>query len=90
MDEPASVLYVPVRPARLIDAVVVRTCRLREGGRVAFAFTALDRLVAAMGDTQSWIRLSEPALRTMLKPLGVYRIQVDPVSVADDSPAARG
>ncbi|HEY1174707.1 MAG TPA: SAV_915 family protein, partial [Phytomonospora sp.] len=67
-----------------IDAVVVRTGRLPAGDRVGLAFTRLDRLAAAMGDAQRWTRLSESALRAMLAPLGLARIQVDPVAVAPD------
>ncbi|GIG70957.1 SAV_915 family protein [Phytomonospora endophytica] len=84
MDDPDHVRYVPVRPARLVDAVVVRTGRLPDGGRVGIAFSRLDLLAAAMGDSQRWIRLSDSALRSMLTPLGITRTQLDPVLVAPD------
>ncbi|WP_460494825.1 SAV_915 family protein [Dactylosporangium cerinum] len=60
---------------------MIRTgCRPR-GARVGIAFTGPDRLVAAMGPRQQWTRLSESALREMLRPLGIDDIQVDPILV---------
>ncbi|GLZ79467.1 hypothetical protein Afil01_42740 [Actinorhabdospora filicis] len=83
-------LYVPVHQSRL--AAVIRTGRLPQGERVGIAFTSLEHLAAAMGDRQPWTRLAESALRSMLRPLGVNRIQVDPILVAPDisMPVAAG
>jgi hypothetical protein len=61
--------------------MVVRTGRQPQGRRVGIAFTRPDRLVAAMGKRQQWMRLSESALRAMLLPLGISDIQVDPILV---------
>ncbi|WP_446219173.1 SAV_915 family protein [Micromonospora sp. IBHARD004] len=52
------------------------------GRRVGIAFTRPERLVTAMGENQRWLRLSESALRAMLAPLGIDRIQVDALLVA--------
>ncbi|MET7876060.1 SAV_915 family protein [Micromonospora profundi] len=79
MDEAATRYAVPVRnlPGRQ-----VRTGRSPQGQRVGIAFTRVDLLVAAMGADQPWEELCESALRAMLRPLGIDRIQVDPLLVA--------
>ncbi|MEU8165944.1 SAV_915 family protein [Micromonospora sp. NPDC049004] len=73
---------VPVRelPGRMIGTV--RTGRSPQGQRVGIAFTRPELLVAAMGADQPWETLCESALRGMLRPLGIDRIQVDPLLVA--------
>ncbi|MFC6884607.1 MULTISPECIES: SAV_915 family protein [Actinomadura] len=66
-------------------ALALRTGRVgRE--RVGIAFSGEDRLRAAYGDGQRWTRLGERALRALLAPLGVTRIQVDPVFVGPEVP----
>lgn len=75
-------MYIPVHPTHL--ATVVHTGHLPTGERVGIAFTTLEHLTTAMGDHQPWTRLAEPALRSMLLPLGIRRIQVDPLLVAPD------
>ncbi|MGK5738048.1 SAV_915 family protein [Micromonospora sp. URMC 103] len=81
-DDVPDTYLVPVRTAPGRDSLTVRTGRLPQGERVGLAFTAPERLAAAMGDDQPWIRLCESALRSMLRPLGIERIQVDPLLVA--------
>lgn len=87
--EHSQPLFVPVRPAGPAPSpcIAVVTARLPEGGRVGLAFTSVEALAAAMGRSQPWIRLSLAAERALLAPLGVARIQVDPVLVAPPVPA---
>ncbi|ATL25421.1 SAV_915 family protein [Streptomyces formicae] len=73
---PAGPLFVPVRPGPA--GCVARLFRTAVGGRTAVAFTTEARLGAALGDTQPWIRLSAPALRALVEPLGVGDVTVDP------------
>ncbi|MGW0536766.1 SAV_915 family protein [Streptomyces sp. NPDC003032] len=73
---PAGPLFVPVRPGPV--GCVARLFRTPVGGRTAVAFTTAQRLSAALGSRQTWIRLSEPALRALVVPLGVSGITVDP------------
>ncbi|MET8084131.1 SAV_915 family protein [Micromonospora sp. NPDC005237] len=82
MDEAPIIFAVPVHdlPGRLVRTV--RTGRSPQGQRVGIAFTRPELLVAAMGADQPWEELCEPALRGMLRPLGIDRIQVDPLLVA--------
>ena len=81
MDETAPTYCVPAHAAAGAEALVVQTGRLPRGQKVGIAFTGPERLAAAMGHRQRWIWLSESALRSMLRPLGVRRIQVDPLLV---------
>ncbi|MET7749154.1 SAV_915 family protein [Micromonospora sp. NPDC005367] len=73
---------VPVRTTPGRQALAVRSGRLQQGQRVGLAFTDPERLARAMGTDQPSIRLCESALRSMLRPLGIDRIQVDPLLVA--------
>lgn len=70
-------LYVPVRsgPAGL----VIRLWRTPSGARTAVAFTTDQRLRAALGPCQPWIRLSPTALRRLAEPLGATGLTVDPL-----------
>ncbi|SIR20783.1 SAV_915 family protein [Micromonospora avicenniae] len=82
MDEVPDTYVVPVRTTPGRQALIVRTGRLPQGQRVGLAFTDPERLIRAMGADQPWTRLCESALRSMLRPLGIDRIQVDPLLVA--------
>ncbi|GAB3967306.1 hypothetical protein GCM10029978_034330 [Actinoallomurus acanthiterrae] len=82
-DDPPDPLFVPVRRSSA-GTLTPLTARLPTGPRVGVAFTGLAALRAASGPGQVWIRLSEHALRGLLSPLGVDRIQIDPVLVAAD------
>ncbi|WP_375155368.1 MULTISPECIES: SAV_915 family protein [Streptomyces] len=73
---PAGPLFVPVRPGPA--GCVARLFRTPVGGRTAVAFTTPQRLADELGARQPWIRLSEPALRSLTEPLGVARVTVDP------------
>ncbi|MEW2390592.1 SAV_915 family protein [Streptomyces venezuelae] len=73
---PAGPLFVPVRPGPA--GHVARLFRTPVGGRTAVAFTTPRLLSAALGPRQPWIRLSEPALRSLAEPLGVSVVTVDP------------
>ncbi|HEX2314362.1 MAG TPA: SAV_915 family protein [Thermomonospora sp.] len=57
--------------------MTLRTGRLPEGERVGLAFSTHADLVRVFGPEQEWVRLSPPALRALLGPLGVTRIHVD-------------
>ena len=74
--------FVPVHSAG--DIAALQTGRLPDGRRVGIAFTTLANLRAASGPRQEWMRLTEEALRETLAPLGVSRIQLDPVLVGPD------
>ncbi|WP_344104970.1 SAV_915 family protein [Nocardiopsis rhodophaea] len=73
-------MCVPVRVTNGVECV--RLARLGSGERVALEFSSPERLRAAMGPRQRWIRMAEPALRSLVRPLGVTRIQSDPNVVA--------
>ncbi|MFD9518060.1 SAV_915 family protein [Streptomyces sp. NPDC059979] len=73
---PAGPLYVPVRPGPA--GCSARFFRTPPGERTAVGFTSEQRLAATLGTGQTWIRLSEPALRALAEPLGVRRLTVDP------------
>ncbi|MFD9502430.1 SAV_915 family protein [Streptomyces sp. NPDC060035] len=84
-----TLLFVPVRvnaPGGAIAAV--RTARPGAGQeRVGLAFTGEERLHAALGSTQPWIRLSRPALLALLGPLGINDVRTDPLYVGPEVPA---
>lgn len=69
-------LFVPVRSGP--TGCTARFFRTALGGRTAVAFTSPQRLVRTLGSGQSWIRLSEPALRALAAPLGVTALRIDP------------
>ncbi|MFF9016897.1 SAV_915 family protein [Streptomyces sp. NPDC014870] len=73
---PAGPLLVPVRsgPAGLC----ARLFRTPLGDRTAVAFTSEARLTATLGPDHARVRLSEPALRSLVAPLGVTALTVDP------------
>ncbi|MFI7062572.1 SAV_915 family protein [Kribbella sp. NPDC050124] len=74
--------FVPVRSTDGI--AVLQTGRLPDGPRVGIAFTTLALLRAATGPRQEFVRQSEEALRDLLAPRGITRIQLDPVLVGPD------
>ncbi|MFD5799476.1 SAV_915 family protein [Streptomyces diastatochromogenes] len=74
---PAGLLFVPVRPGPA--GCAARLFRTPLGGRTAVAFTSARRLAGTLGPDQPWIRLAEPALRTLTAPLGVTTVTVDPM-----------
>jgi hypothetical protein len=77
-------MVVPVRTGS--GTVSLRCGRLPDGRRVGIAFTSEARLIEVMGADQPWIHLNERAMRAMLAPLGVTRIQVDPGVVTPHLP----
>lgn len=83
MEDAEEPLFVPVRRSTA-GTVTPLTARLPQGPRVGIAFTSLAALQAAARPAQDWIRLAETALRGLLVPLGVARIQVDPVLIVAD------
>ncbi|GAA4933857.1 SAV_915 family protein [Streptomyces coeruleoprunus] len=77
---PAGPLFVPVRPGPA--GHVPRLFRTPLGERTAVGFTTAARLTAVLGRPQPWIRLGEPALRSLTEPLGVTTVTVDPQLIA--------
>jgi hypothetical protein len=76
-------------PVRTVSGMVSLRCgRLPAGERVGIAFTTEAHLVAVMGAGQPWIQVSELALREMLEPLGVARVQVDPGLIVTSRPVS--
>ncbi|MGW0935572.1 SAV_915 family protein [Streptomyces sp. NPDC002666] len=73
-------LFVPVRPGP--GGYCARLFRTPLGIRTAVAFTDESRLTRALGRQQVWIRLSEPAVRALVAPLGVVDLTVDPLMTA--------
>ncbi|MFF3560982.1 SAV_915 family protein [Streptomyces sp. NPDC002574] len=83
-------LCVPVRPGPA--GPVTRMFRTPLGDRTAVAFTTPERLTATLGAEQEWVDLSESALRSLARPLGVTALTVDPQfaapAVKDDPDAS--
>jgi hypothetical protein len=79
-------LVVPVHTGPGMASL--RCGRLPSGERVGIAFTSQAGLAEVMGAGQPWIRLSAQAMRDMLAPLGVTRIQVDPRVIAAGRPVS--
>ncbi len=73
-----QVLWVPVKETSC-GALAVRTGRAPGSGRVGIGFTSRSALLLALGSGQPSVRLAGGALRALLLPLGVARIEVDPV-----------
>jgi hypothetical protein len=72
-------LLVPVTPGHA-GTLALRTGRLPSGQRTGLAFTSPAALHAALGPEQAWTKLTEPALRDLLRPLGVQQIRLDPLA----------
>lgn len=81
----AGALFVPVRSGSA--GFCVRLFRTPLGGRTAVAFTSEGQLAATLGPQQTWIRLSEHAVRALIAPLGVTTLTLDP-QLAAPAPAA--
>jgi hypothetical protein len=83
-----DVWLVPVKTGPF-GTLVLRTARLATGQPTGLAFTSECSLIRALGPEQRWTCLSEPALRSMLVPLGIDQIRIDPyVAPALQVPAA--
>jgi hypothetical protein len=82
----SKLLVVPVHAGPGMASL--RCGRLLGGERVGIAFTSQAGLAEVMGAGQPWIRLSAAAMRDMLAPLGVTRIQVDPGVIAAGRPVS--
>jgi hypothetical protein len=83
MEDAEQPLFVPVRRST-VGTVTPLTARLPQGPRVGIAFTSLEAMQAASRPGQDWIRLAEAALHGLLDPLGIGRIQVDPLLIVAD------
>ena len=81
MEYSHPVLVVPVC-ASAPGVCRLLTCRLPDGTRCGVAFTSAAVAARVMGPTTGLIELALPALRAMLTPLGIERVQVDPDLVA--------
>lgn len=73
---------VPVRESKA-GTLALQTGQLISGERVGLAFTSEASLLLTLGPAQRWIWLAPGALRTMLAPLGVTGVRVDPRPVAE-------
>jgi hypothetical protein len=71
----------PVRRGRGTDVLALCHGRLRCGERVGIAFTRLVLLIEVMGVDQLWVWIDAAAMRAMLAPLDIGRIQFDPVII---------
>ncbi|MGW1819237.1 SAV_915 family protein [Streptomyces sp. NPDC002125] len=76
----AGTLLVPVRQGP--GGCCARLFRTPLGVRTAVAFTEEGQLTRTLGQQQPWIRLSEPAVRALVAPLGVVDLTVDPFLAA--------
>jgi hypothetical protein len=83
MEDAEQPLFVPVRRSAA-GTVTPLTARLPQGPRVGIAFTSLEAMRAASRPGQDWIRLAAAVLHGLLGPLGIGRIQVDPVLIVAD------
>lgn len=72
-------LFVPVHQGRFSSSL--RLFRTAAGRRTAVAFSSPLRVAAVLGSEQAWVRLTEPALRGMLRDLDVTGVVVDPAGV---------
>ncbi|MEV0581039.1 hypothetical protein OG521_34785 [Streptomyces sp. NBC_01463] len=82
----AGALFVPVRPGSV--GCSARLFRTPLGVRTAVAFTDERQLTRTLGKQQPWIRLSEPAARALVAPLGIDGLTIDPVLAAPGPGAA--
>lgn len=74
------VLYVPTVGDH--GCPVIRVFRTPLGGSTVVGFTSPAQLWSVLGADHSWVDLAEPALRSLVAPLGVRGIVVDPTLVA--------
>ncbi|GGT27675.1 hypothetical protein GCM10010222_81630 [Streptomyces tanashiensis] len=90
---PAGPLLVPVRSGPA--GCSARLFRTPLGDRTAVGFTSEAGLAATLGPDHACVRLSEPALRALVAPLGVTALTVDPqftapaASTASDDDGSR-
>ena len=81
MDTSDQLLIVPIRTACPgID--VLRTGQLPDGTPVGIAFTSREAMELVMGPGHQFDWLGLAAAHDLLAPLGISRIQVDPIAVA--------
>jgi hypothetical protein len=73
---------VPVGESKA-GTLALRTGQLISGERVGLAFTSEASLLMTLGPSQHWILLAPGALRAMLAPLGITRVQLDPRPIAE-------
>ena len=83
---PAARLCVPARP--VAHGFTIRLFLTPVGDRTAAAFTSPERLRAVLGAEHPWIPLSEPALRALVRPLGIRTLTFDPALSAPTPSAA--
>ncbi|MFD8208698.1 SAV_915 family protein [Streptomyces sp. NPDC059695] len=85
---PAGPLLVPVRSGPA--GCSARLFRTPLGDRTAVGFTSEAGLAATLGPDHACVRLSEPALRALVAPLGVTALTVDPQFAASGVSKPRG
>jgi hypothetical protein len=78
-------LYVPVR--RTADGMdTLAIAHTPEGERAGIAFSSAGALAAACRPSQPFTEMAEDALREILAPLGITRIQLDPATFGNALP----
>ncbi|MFI6157207.1 SAV_915 family protein [Kitasatospora sp. NPDC051170] len=76
------VWHVPVTTSAHGGTTALRLFRLRDGRRCAVGFSSPEALAALLGPEQAHTELAEPALRSLVAPLGVDALVLDPRLVA--------
>ncbi len=80
-------LYVPVRhTADGMDTLAI--AHTPDGELAGIAFSSAGALAAACRPSQAFAEMAEDALREVLAPLGITRIQFDPAAVGGGSQSA--
>lgn len=89
---PDTRLYVPAHPRYPADPAQVPgigfefLTRPETGDPVPVAFTTLDALVAALGESQPWIAMPAEPFAELMRRNGFGRITVDPVVAPGTEP----
>ncbi|MEV7596925.1 SAV_915 family protein [Kitasatospora sp. NPDC089797] len=82
------VWHVPVTTTGTGSTTALRLFRMRDGRRCAIGFSSPEGLTALLGPEQAYTELGEAALRTLISPLGVDTLVLDPRLVAPPVGAA--
>lgn len=82
-------LWVPVKKSAF-GTVSVKLARTPDGRRAGVGFTSAAGLSRVFGASQPSIRISLPALKAMLAPLGVTGVEVDVFGALDPAVLSLG
>jgi type III secretion system (T3SS) SseB-like protein len=75
-----EMLFVPVRG--IGSMLRLRLFRSRTGQSTAVAFSSAERLVALLGAAQGWVHVDRSVVASLIEPLGVLELVIDPVLTA--------